>query len=708
MILTKNELLKNLNEEQKEAVCYFKGPLLVLAGAGSGKTRVITYKIAYATKYLGYNPERILAITFTNKAANELKERIKNLLGKEAPIWASTFHSFCLKILRRHIDKLGYSRYFEIYDESDSKKLIEKVISELNLDKDKYPSSLLKNLFSKIKNESLAYEELEDNIKEAFNLYNKLLKEKNALDFDDLLLKTIELFEKEKGILNFYKNYFEYVLVDEYQDTNPTQYKLIKYLCLEKGNICAVGDDYQAIYSFRGADINIILNFEKDFKDAKVIKLTKNYRSTKTILEAANYVILNNKKNYQKKLEAIKEEGEKIRLFKAPNSEIEVKFLVKAIKKLSQDKKIPLNDIAILYRSNFLSREIEEALIKENIPYTIVGGLRFYERKEIKDILAYLKFPFFPKNEDTIERVFKYPSKGLGKAAILKFLHTYEQKEKFLKDTKDAFLETLKELSTKKGFKILYSIYKRYLEEFENKSFKDLINFVLEESKYLEYLQKEYPNNYEDRYENILELINALEEFSKKHNFNTKKETFLEFLANISLENDKEKENNGISLMTVHAAKGLEFKVVFLVALEDGIFPSKKSLEEGNLEEERRLFYVGITRAKDLLFLSYSQNRMYFGKLQRQVPSRFLSEIPKNLIFEVKLQNKAKESENNKKHQNVCNIKNSLSNFKKGDLVLHKKFGVGKILNVFGDNLKIYFVKLKEVKEIKKDFVKKI
>jgi len=705
------EFLKDLNKEQKEAVKYFETPLLVLAGAGSGKTRVITYKIAYATKYLGFDPSRILAITFTNKAARELKERIAYLLGKETPIWASTFHSFCVKILRRHISALGYSRYFEIYDENDSKRLLEKVIKELNLDKDKYPPSYLRNIFSKIKNESISYENLEDKLKEAFNLYNKLLKEKNALDFDDLILKTIELFEKNKEILNYYKNYFEYVLVDEYQDTNPTQYKLIKYLCLDKGNICCVGDDYQAIYSFRGADINIILNFKNDFKNAKIIKLTKNYRSTKTILEAANYLISFNKNNYKKHLEATKEEGEKIRLFKAPNSSFECAYLVKAINHLIK-KGIKPKDIAILYRSNFLSREIEESLIKANIPYKIFGGLKFYERKEIKDILAYLKFPFFPKNEDTIERVFKYPPKGLGNVAIDTFLKELEEKENFLRDNTIAFLETLKKLSMKKkGYATLYKIYKRILSEFETKSFKDLINFILEETKYLEYLEKNYPENYEERYENILELINALESFSKKAEYKnkSKKEIFLDFISSISLDLDSEEENNSnaVSLMTVHAAKGLEFKVVFVVALEDGIFPAKKSLEEGNLEEERRLFYVAITRAKDLLFLSYSKNRLYFGKLQRQEPSRFLSEIPKNLIYEIKLQNKSENGKHIKKEKkNFSDL--SSQNLNVGDLVIHKKFGIGKILKIFGDNLKIFFVNLKETKEIKKDFIKKI
>ncbi len=702
------DFLKDLNEEQRKAVKYFDSPLLVLAGAGSGKTRVITYKIAYATKYLGFEPSRILAITFTNKAAQELKERISNLLGKETPIWASTFHSFCVKILRRHIPILGYSKYFEIYDENDSKRLIEKVLKDLNLDKEKYPSSYLKNIFSKVKNESLSYEELEDNLKEAYNLYNKLLKEKNALDFDDLLLKTLKLFEKDKEILNYYKNFFQYVLVDEYQDTNPTQYKLIKYLCLEKGNICCVGDDYQAIYSFRGADINIILSFEKDFKNAKIIKLTKNYRSTKTILEAANHLISFNKNNYKKHLEATKEKGEKIRLFRAPDSSFECAYLVKAINYLIK-KGIRPKDIAILYRSNFLSREIEESLIKANIPYKIFGGLKFYERKEIKDILAYIKFPFFPKNEDTIERVFKYPPKGLGNVAISSFLKVLEKKEKIFKDPTLAFLETLKDLSIrKKGYALLYKLYKRVLSEFETKSYKDLINFILEEIKYLEYLEKNFPTNYEERYENVLELINALESFSKKpeNKQKSKKEIFLEFISNVSLEADKDNESDAVSLMTVHAAKGLEFKVVFITSLEDGIFPARKSLEEGNVEEERRLFYVAITRAKDLLFLSYSKNRLYFGKLQKQEPSRFLSEIPKNLIYEIKIQEKS-ESKRQIKNYEKIHITSS-QDFKTGDLVFHNKFGIGKILKVFGDNLKIFFLKLKETKEIKKDFVRKI
>ena len=588
-------ILANLNPKQKEAVTTTEGPLLILAGPGSGKTACITHRIAYLIQK-GVKPENILAVTFTNKAAGEMRERVACLAGRQAKLcgrmpYIGTFHAFCVRILRTCLParQEEYNKNFVIYDETDQLSLIKKLLKELEIDKEQFKPNVIAAKISNLKSELIspstssgqAENYFEETIAKVYEAYQKHLKKINALDFDDLIMKTVELFNEFPKILQKYQIKFEYILVDEYQDTNTSQYVLINLLAKARRNICVVGDDAQSIYGFRNADFRNILNFERDYPEAKVVILDQNYRSTQNILDTAHQVISKNIYQKEKKLWTENSQGEPITMTEAADETEEAEFVVQEIKKL---QKAP-RDFVILYRTNAQSRALEEALIRHNIPYKIIGAIKFYQRKEIKDVLAYLRLILYPKDEVSLERIKKISCPApndIGRqkdpAKILNLI---------LKQTK----------------------YKNYLEK-----------------KYNKKLYRENLPEYEIRWQNVLELFSVIKQYDDLN-------SFLEHVALLSESDEVETKKNLVNLMTLHAAKGLEFPVVFITGCEEGIFPHSRSLlEPAQLEEERRLCYVGVTRAKKYLYLTFTKKRTLYGITQANPPSRFLSDIPEHLI----------------------------------------------------------------------------
>jgi len=677
-------LLEGLNPEQKEAVLYFSSPLLILAGAGSGKTRVITYKIAYMVKELKVRPERILAVTFTNKAAREMKERVEKIVGQEAPVLVATFHSFCVRLLRAHSTRFGYSPNFLILDTDDKKRLLREILKDLNLDAERYSPSAIASVISNIKNGLYSEESMSiyyDRIKDILKAYNRRLKENNALDFDDLLIYGRELL-KIPELQRRYSDYFAYVLVDEYQDTNSLQYEIIRALSREKGNICVVGDEDQCIYTWRGANIENILSFERDFPNAKVIKLERNYRSTKTILEAANAVIRNNKLRKGKVLFTDNPKGEPIRVFTAETDTEEAKFVASTIKRLLKLGKKP-SDIAIFYRTNSQSRILEDALRREGISYQIVGGVKFYERREIKDVIAYLRVSLFETDTISLFRILNTPKRGLGVAVERELKNILQDEKSNLRA-----LRLLKERVSgkqKKAVSDLLLTIESIKEKVSTLPPYDLIRFIVVATGYEEFLRREYPEEWESRVDNVRELGNTLQEFAEREGLKGE-ELYLEFLSTITLSSDQDELKGGekVTLMTVHASKGLEFPVVFITGLEEGLFPhAKSSTSAEEVEEERRLFYVAITRAKELLVLSRAKRRRLFGNLKDVKSSRFLSEIPSYLVKEVKRREVPKE----KQTITVTPLKKE----RRPKLVFHEKFGKGVVRRVEGqgENAKV-------------------
>jgi len=611
--------LDDLNKVQKQAVTYGKGPVLILAGAGSGKTRVLTFRIVHLISQ-GINPQNILGVTFTNKAANEMKERVIKLLGGANPPTLSTFHSLCARILRKEIQVLGYPKSFSIYDEEDQKALVRQTLKSLDLDNKRFNPNAILGLISKIKSNLTDPSDLSDsrgsyffqNFVEIYHQYQKLLRENQALDFDDLLNTTIELFRKEPNVLEKYQNLFEYVLVDEYQDTNKAQYILTKLLAAPQNNLTVVGDASQSIYSWRGATIKNILSFEEDYPKAQVFNLEQNYRSTKNILDAATAVILPNKNSHPVlHLKTDNEKGLPLVLFEAEDEVDEAKYIVNEIKKDGGK----LTDFAILYRTNAQSRSIEEALLSAGIQYHLIGGTRFYERKEIKDILAYLRLIQNPKDRVSFERAVNSPPRGIGKVAIV----NYTKGEKNPKI--DKFL----------------SLIERFRESSKKIVVLDLLDKLLSEIGYREHLEEEGEEGI-TRWENVKELRSVAQNFSQRK----PTQSLSDFLENVALVEaeylpefklpDKAKKD-AVTLMTMHGAKGLEFPVVFLVGLEEGLFPHSNALfSEEELQEERRLCYVGITRAMKKLYLTYARNRLYFGSRLPRPVSRFVADIPSELL----------------------------------------------------------------------------
>ena len=635
------DILKGLNDKQYEAVVNTEGPCLVIAGAGSGKTKVLTHKIAYLIGEKGVKPWNILAITFTNKAANEMKERIANIVGDDAKdIWMGTFHSICVRILRKFIDRIGFDSSFIIFDTSDQRTLVKGCLKDLAIDDKLFNDRSVLSEISNAKNEMLEPEQYairakgdfrKEKISSVYELYQKRLKENNAIDFDDIINYAIKILEENADILEYYSNKFQYVLVDEYQDTNKAQFTLVTMLASRNGNITVVGDNDQGIYSFRGADISNILNFERDFPGTKIIKLEQNYRCTGNILKAANAVIKNNEVKYKKELWTQNDEGNLPKIYQADNEYDEASYIVEQIEHLRREEYYKYSDFAILYRMNTQSRAIEDILRRENIPYKIVGGLKFYERKEIKDTIAYLRLIQNTNDNLSLKRIINEPKRGIGKTSLEKVEQIAEVSESSMYDvikradefglnrvflnSRD-FINVIEELRTKK----------------DELSISEMIKLTLKKTGYMKALETENTIEAENRIANLDELLTVAIEFEEEFAENS----LQEFLEGITLSSDIdniEEQEDSVTLMTLHSAKGLEFPVVFLVGMEEGIFPGYQSMmEPKELEEERRLCYVGITRAKENLFLTCSKQRTVFGSTSYNPVSRFLNEIPQELL----------------------------------------------------------------------------
>ncbi len=687
--------LKELNPPQQEAVTHDSGPLLILAGAGSGKTRVLTYRTAFLVAEKKVPAQNILGVTFTNKAAGEMKNRVEDLLGlRSANLWFSTFHSLCAKILRAEANAAGYSRYFTIYDEDDQLSLVKECLEELGLASRRFSPSAMLNKISACKNilidwrtyPNYAYDFFEKNVARVYEFYQKKLENANALDFDDLIMKTVELFEKTPKILEKYQNLWEHILVDEYQDTNKAQYVLVKLLSEKNKNLCVVGDDDQSIYGWRGADLNNILDFEKDFPDCKVIRLEQNYRSTNIILDAAWSVVKNNTSRKEKKLWTEKAGGEKLTVSVCYDEKNEAAGIVDKIKELSKD--YSYNDFVILYRTNAQSRVLEQSLRDEGIPYTIVGGVRFYERKEIKDILAFLRILINPNDSLSLKRVLKTFGDGIGAKTILKV-------EEFAFKNDKTLLESLfeKELinslpnKAKNAILHIAHLIKELDEMKEKLPVNELTEKIIQNTNYLDTLLLDKTEEAESRAENVKELISATTEFKERH----PDPTLENFLEEVSLMTDIDRWDSSqqtVNLMTLHSAKGLEFPIVFICGLEEGLFPLSRSMDTiAELEEERRLFYVGVTRAKEKVFLSYAKKRKRFGEMLN-LRSQFLDEIPEGLVMEESFEEKFadKISLAEKSHYNHYD-----SMLKVGTRVIHSTFGLGEIVKKegMGENLQL-------------------
>ena len=643
--------LNSLNPVQKEAVLHTEGPLLIFAGAGSGKTRVLTYRVAHLIEK-GIDPYHIIAITFTNKAAREMQERIANITPVGDQVWVSTFHAACTRILRREIDKLGYEGGFSIYDTQDSLKMVKECIKELNLSDTHYPPKYVMNIISSQKNElisPLLYEKgvagqfRETNIAEIYALYQQRLRAANALDFDDIIFQTVELLRNNDDIRKKYTNRFRYVMVDEYQDTNHAQYELVNLLSGYANNLCVVGDDDQSIYGWRGANIENILRFEKDYAGTKVIKLEENYRSTQTILDAANAVIGNNEARAEKKLWTKNGEGEKIRIYMASNERDEGAFVAKVIKDGTKENK-KYKDFAILYRANAQSRNVEDALVAANIPYRIFGGVRFYEHTEIKDVLAYLKIINNPADDIALLRIINVPRRGIGAATIGKVQqYAFENRLTLLGALKKS--ADIPGLGKKSGALIEFA---EFIETLSNYSIENavasLLKKTIKDTAYMDWVSDGTQEG-EDRISNLMELIATASGF-ETHSEDTSLGKFLEDVALVADIDNYEETANAVTLMTLHSAKGLEFNSVIIVGCEENLFPSAMSIENGNpaqLEEERRLCYVGFTRARQTLYITHAMSRIRYDKIMRNAPSRFLQEVPMSYMAPVNTQGKPRE-----------------------------------------------------------------
>ena len=690
--------LDTLNDRQKEAVLYNEGPLLIIAGAGAGKTKTLTTKIAYLIEEMGTLPSNILAITFTNKAAKEMKDRIIRLIGSIGyQIQTSTFHSFGLKLLKENYERLGFDKNFVIMDSDDSLTIVKKILKDMDLDPKIYNPRAIRNKISSCKNELISpkaysrytvspYEEI---VCKVYEKYQEKLMKNNAVDFDDLLILPIKLFEENKDILEKYQEQFKYILIDEYQDTNEAQYKLTKMLSEKYRLITCVGDDSQSIYSFRGANYKNILNFEKDYKDAKTILLEQNYRSTSYILNAANDVIKNNKMKKEKNLWTSRGEGNKVKYYRALSESDEAYYVVKGIKQAISNGD-NYDDIAVLYRTNAQSRNLEEAMLKENIPYRVVGSFYFYSRKEIKDLLAYLRLIHNEKDNISLLRVINTPKRGIG-------LKTIENLTKKADEENISIYEAItsgKELEFKK-------IIEKLKEVSENVTLTELIDKILTGTGIKEELEKEEDLTSEVRLENLEEFKSITKSFEEREGLISLED----FLLEISLVSDAEEykdDTNRVSLMTVHSVKGLEYKDVFIVGMEEGIFPHMNSLmESSEIEEERRLAYVAITRAKDNLTIINARRRTLFGREQVNPPSRFISEISTDLLDIV---NK-KEEITPKLDVNIV-LREEAVDYKLGDNVYHETFGAGKVVEVTNTLISVAFKHPHGIKKLMKNHKK--
>lgn len=687
--MNSTSILEGLNEAQYEAVTTTNGPLLIVAGAGSGKTRVLTHKIAYLLEMENVQPWQILAITFTNKAASEMKQRLEKLIGSTVnDMWVSTFHSACVRILRRHSKEIGFNSNFVIYDTSDKETLIKQCLKQLDIDPKQFSPKAISATISNAKNQLInaqkyyrgADDYYTEVVAKVYKVYEEKLEANNAFDFDDLLMKTVELFQHNEQVLEFYQNKFSYILIDEYQDTNRAQYIFVNLLAKKHKNLCVVGDPDQSIYRWRGADINNILSFERDYPEAKVIKLEQNYRSTACILNAANSVIKNNIGRKDKNLWTNKPNGDKVFLIHAEDEQDEAFKVVSQIIELKNSCNLYYGDMAVLYRAHAQSRAIEEELIRNNISYQIFGGTKFYDRKEIKDILAYLRILVNKDDDLSLARIINVPKRGIGAAS-------WSRVENYALDMKistfDALLQIdrIPGLSGKAAKKLqdFRELMNHFRKQMGKLSVKELTSQLLNETGYLEALIQEDTLESETRRDNLKEFLNVTANYDK----NNPNGSLEDFLAEVSLVTDIDDyvdEADKLVLMTLHTAKGLEFPVVFILGMEEGTFPHFRSLENDHeMEEERRLCYVGMTRAEEKLFLSYANRRFMFGEIYSKIPSRFLEEIPEEYI-----NNPAK-----KKIFSVSSFFTSKpakelprNNYQLGDKVSHKKWGMGVVVEV--------------------------
>lgn len=694
-----NALVKNMNSEQSEAVRTTEGPLLIMAGAGSGKTRVLTHRIAYLLDEKDVSPYNILAITFTNKAAKEMKARVEHLVGEEAQvIWMSTFHSMCVRILRRDADRIGIERNFTIIDPTDQKSVIKDVLKSENIDSKRFEPRMFIGAISNLKNELKTPEDAQKEANDfhsqmvatVYKGYQRQLSRNEALDFDDLIMTTINLFERVPETLEYYQNKFQYIHVDEYQDTNKAQYTLVKLLANKFKNLCVVGDSDQSIYGWRGADIQNILSFEEDYPEAKTIFLEQNYRSTKNILNAANEVIKHNSERKPKGLWTANSGGDKIQYYEAMTERDEAEYVVKEIMKHQRSGK-KYSEMAILYRTNAQSRVLEETFMKSNIPYTMVGGQKFYDRKEIKDLLSYLRVIANSNDDISLQRIINVPKRGIGPSSVEK-IQTYALQNNI--SMFDALAEVdfigLSKKVTQECISF-YEMIQNLIKEQEFLEISEIVDEVLQKSGYRDMLDREQSIESRSRLENLDEFMSVPKDYEE--NTPLEEQSLINFLTDLSLVDDIDEADtqNGVTLMTMHSAKGLEFPIVFIMGMEESLFPhirAIKSEDDHEMEEERRICYVAITRAEELLYITNATTRMLFGRSQSNMPSRFLKEIPEDLLDSHTGQKrqtiypKSQPKRGFSKRTTSTKKQVSSSDWKVGDKVMHKAWGEGMVSNV--------------------------
>lgn len=715
--------LENLNDKQREAAMYTEGALLILAGAGSGKTSTMTRRIAYLVDEKGVSPYNILAVTFTNKAAREMEERVEEILGSNSRMWIMTFHAACLRMLRMDGDRLGYTNSFAVYDPVDQKSIVKNLLKEYEIDEKKFtPNSILSNI-SKAKEQEIGPREFEENagdfrdetVAKVYRGYERILSRNNAMDFDDLILNAVRLLKENPDVLEKYQERFRYIMVDEYQDTNQLQYKLISLLAKKYGNICVVGDDDQCIYQWRGADIRNILNFEKEFPKAKVVKLEQNYRSTANILEAAHSVISNNKQRKRKKLWTDASQGEKIQYHRLESDYREAGYIAQEIGYMVQQGE-NYRDFAILYRTNAQSRNFEDSLAQRRIPYRVIGGLRYYDRMEIKDMIAYMRLVANPMDDIAFDRVVNSPKRGIGKATMdkIKSVANYCEKSIFQYVESEAIADTLSGKASR-GMNEFLEIIREYSEEKENLRVSDIYEGLLIKSGYLKALEDQGTAEADGRIENLMEFKSVIYEFENRDS-KLELDEFLEKLALLSDVDNHDSEANAVTLMTMHSAKGLEFPYVFMPGMEDGLFPSWRSRDSiSQMEEERRLCYVGMTRAKRRLWMTSAESRLLYGKVNATRESEFMREInPKLLAGDGVyksgsvgaktgstryLDGRYDPISGDYQFQNHIKAKSEMKkklvhdeHFEVGDRVIHGKFGEGVVLEVTPKIIRVEFV----------------
>ncbi|MFA1819416.1 DNA helicase PcrA [Virgibacillus oceani] len=709
MSQTVNDLLKGLNKQQQEAVKHTEGPLLIMAGAGSGKTRVLTHRIAYLLGEKDVSARNVLAITFTNKAAREMKNRVRKLIGPESEyMWVSTFHSMCVRILRRDIDRIGYSKNFTILDSSDQLSVVKQVLKDLNIDKKQFDPRAMLGQISAAKNELISVEEYnkkqgnfyERQVGQIYEAYQKMLQKNQSLDFDDLIMQTIHLFQRVPEILEYYQRRFQYIHVDEYQDTNHAQYILVGLLANRYQNLCVVGDSDQSIYRWRGADIANILTFEKDYPASRTIFLEQNYRSTKSILDAANYVIEHNAGRKPKKLWTENPDGKNLHYFQGATEQEEALYVVDKIQELTTEKDYTPSDVAILYRTNAQSRAVEDTLVKANITYQMIGGLKFYERKEIKDMLSYLRLITNPDDDLSFERVANVPKRGIGKTSL-------ERLRDYATTNGLSFYEAVQEIDFTGVPKKAAQALAEFAELIESLSKQqefltatDMVEAVITRTGYEETLKNEQTLESQSRLENLEEFMTVTQDFEATAE---EDKTLIAFLTDLALIADidrveEEEDEEKITLMTLHSAKGLEYPIVFLIGMEENIFPHSRSMfDEEQMEEERRLAYVGITRAEEELYLTHAKMRTLFGKTNLNPVSRFINEIPEELVDgmeEAKASMfgtpfsppKEKSAAPKRKAGRISTVADAGDQaWATGDKANHKKWGTGTVVKVQGE-----------------------